>query len=175
MSTLRNRGAEFSLLLLCYSLMNQQWITVAEAARILGTSKQAIRQRIYRNTIEHRKDSEGTVYVHITGNNKETNGESHGETVGEIGSVSRELVEELRDRVSSLENQLEHERRANAEHRRLLAAALERIPAIEAPRDTPPEPRGSPQTASEEPSGTQASQGYQEEERRSWWRRMFGG
>jgi hypothetical protein len=48
-----------------------------------------------------------------------------------------------------------------------LAAALERIPAIAAPPDTPqdtsPEPRESPQTASEEPSGTQPPQ---EEERR---------
>jgi hypothetical protein len=56
-----------------------------------------------------------------------------------------------------------------------LAAALERISAIEAPPDTSVELRESPHTASEEPSGTQASQGYQEEERRSWWRRMFGG
>jgi hypothetical protein len=155
--------------------MNHEWITVAEAARILGTSKQAIRQRIYRDTIEHRKDDEGTVYVHITEHNKENDAENYGKTIGEMGSLSRDLVEELRDRVSSLENQLDHERRANAEQRRLLAAALERIPAIEAPpdtpQDTPPEPPEAPQTASEEPSGSQAPQ---EEERRSWWQRLFG-
>jgi hypothetical protein len=52
----------------------------------------------------------------------------------------------------------------------LLAAALERLPELQAPQDTPSEPRESPQTASEEPSGPRP----QEEERRSWWQRLFG-
>ena len=135
--------------------MDNEWVTVANAARILGTSKQAIRQRIYRGTIEHRKAPEGTVYVRITEHNQETNDESYGETPGDMYSVSRELVEELRDRVSSLENQLEHERRANAEHRRLLAAALERIPALEAPQEP------SPAASSEQSEWPESAEGTQ--------------
>jgi|SRR5215207_162015 len=157
--------------------MNHEWVTVAEAARILATTKQAIRQRIYRDTIGHRKDAEGTVYVHITEHNQETNAESYGETLGDIGSLSRELVEELRARIESLEVQLDHERRANAEQRRLLAAALERIPELEAPRETPPEARESPETASEEPYSTHAppeAYGPPEQRKRSWWREFFG-
>jgi hypothetical protein len=157
--------------------MTNGWVTVAEAARILGTSKQAIRQRIYRDTIEHRKDSEGTVYVHITEHNYETNAESYGETLGETDSVIHELVEELRARISSLENQLEHERRANAEQRRLLAAALERIPAIEPPSESTPESssesRESPVTASEEEGKGQVPPEPEIAESEPWWRRIF--
>ena len=52
------------------------------------------------------------------------------------------LTSELRDRLRYGEGQLEAERQAHAEARRLLAAALERIPAIEAPRDGRPGTRG---------------------------------
>jgi hypothetical protein len=45
-------------------------------------------------------------------------------------------MSEMRDRIASLERQLEQERQANSEHRRLLAAALERIPPqLEAPSE----------------------------------------
>jgi len=59
------------------------------------------------------------------------------------------LISEMRERVASLERQLESERQANSEHRRLLAAALERIPsAIEAPPDSPPGAPRAPEDAS---------------------------
>jgi hypothetical protein len=60
----------------------------------------------------------------------------------------------------------------NRANRRLLLAALERIPAIEAPAQEPPgetveaaeeAPRRSDQGGGHEPSG------------RPWWRRLFGG
>jgi hypothetical protein len=53
------------------------------------------------------------------------------------------LISEMRDRLRYVEGQLEAERQAHAEARRLLAAALERIPAIEVPRD-PPRSRENP-------------------------------
>jgi hypothetical protein len=64
---------------------------------------------------------------------------------------------------------LEEERAANRENRRLLAAALERIPAIEAP-DEP----GADLTASEEASSGTGRVEEGESERASWWRRFFG-
>ena len=57
------------------------------------------------------------------------------------------LISELRAHNDTLRAQLEAERQGHAEARRLLAAALERIPAIEAPS----EPRESPETVEEEP------------------------
>jgi hypothetical protein len=82
-------------------------------------------------------------------------------------------IEEL---IATLREQLQAERQAHAEVRRLLAAALERIPpAIEAPQEA----RESPETA-ESPGPSERP--FTEEERaqeaaqpRSWWRRMFGG
>jgi len=88
------------------------------------------------------------------------------------------LVEALQERIQSLERQLERAEARDREGRRLLAAALERIPAIEAPQDTaqdvPSEPREAPQTVSEPRPDTQTPP---EEERRerSWWRRLIEG
>jgi hypothetical protein len=73
-----------------------------------------------------------------------------------------------------VEGQLEAERQAHAEGRRLLAAALERIPAIEAPQELAEaaetfraEPEGATEPRSDAP-------GAQEGARRPWWRRVFG-
>jgi hypothetical protein len=75
--------------------------------------------------------------------------------------------------IDTLREQLEAERQAHAEARRLLAAALERIPAIEAPS----EPRESPETVEEQPERAEprsVTVESQESVQRSWWRRVFG-
>jgi hypothetical protein len=72
-------------------------------------------------------------------------------------SESDALISEMRDRIASLERQLEHERQAKREHLRLLAAALERIPHLEAsqePRESPVSP-GPSDTLSEFPGDYQ--------------------
>ena len=72
--------------------------------------------------------------------------------------------------IDTLREQLEAERQAHAEARRLLAAALERIPPqIEAPESS--ESEAGPTTTPTEPRGG-AQEGAQ---RRPWWRRVFGG
>ena len=129
--------------------MDNGWTTVANAARILGVSKQAVRQRIYRDTIPHRKDPDGTVYVRITEHNPETNGESYAGNTGETGGVSRELIDELRDRIGFMERQLETEQAASAELRRIVAGLVQRVPELEAA----PEATGAPVTPSEERDG----------------------
>jgi len=73
-----------------------------------------------------------------------------------------DLTHELRDRLHYVEGQLEAERQAHAEARRLLAAALERIPAIEAPPEAPESTETEESPAPEEP-------------RRGFWSRLFGG
>jgi hypothetical protein len=154
--------------------MTNEWITVANAASILGVSKQAVRQRIYRDTIPHRKAADGTVYVRITQHNLEDNGDSHAENPGVTEpNIGLELVDELRDRIGFLERQLENEQRAHAELRRLFAGALERIPAIEAPLEV----RESDLTATDRDESSAMPQNQEEAksdpERRSWWRRLF--
>lgn len=129
-------------------------LTVAEAAERLGVTQDAVRQRVRRNTIEHERTEDGRVYVYLTEEDAQPNAVPY--------AVQKAQLEELRDRVRYLE---EESRRKD----HLLAAALERIPpAITAPS----EPRESPVTASEEPGGVE-DRG--EEDRRPWWRRVFGG
>jgi hypothetical protein len=77
--------------------------------------------------------------------------------------------------IATLREQLQAERQAHSEARRLLAAALERIPAIESPQETSEaavtadeqQGRGQPHSASE---AGEAQEGAQ----KPWWRRVFG-
>jgi hypothetical protein len=156
--------------------------TVAEAARLLGISAEAVRGRIRRGTLPVERE-EGTVYVLLDVPAEDrTDADQPGDQTRTTGdrpqSEPTALISELRDRVESLERQLEAERQANSEHRRLLAAALERIPpAIEPPAEAPPDERDAPETASTAgdagPPRSDAP-GPQEGARRSWWRRVFG-
>jgi len=86
-------------------------------------------------------------------------------------SDSDVLTSELRDRLRYVEGQLEAERQAHAEARRIIAGLVERIPpAIEAPRE-------SPETAEEAPEGAEPrpdAQRPQTATQRPWWRRVFG-
>jgi excisionase family DNA binding protein len=133
-------------------------LTVAEAAERLGVSKEAVRKRIHRGTLDSDKDPDGTVRVYVP---PSTTPSSTGRD---------ELVDELRDRLHYVEGQLEAERQSHSEARRLLAAALERIPPqLEAPTERP----GSPETATEEVEPHPG--GGQEGAQRPWWRRVFGG
>jgi hypothetical protein len=79
--------------------------------------------------------------------------------------------------IATLQEQLKAERQAHAEARRLLGAALERIPAIEAPADSAPDARGSPERDEEQQGrGDVQSEGQTatSREQRPWWRRVFG-
>ena len=90
------------------------------------------------------------------------------------GDRTDELLEALRGQVHDLRDQLQAERQGHAEARRLLAAALERIPAIEAPAETPE----VPETVEEQQGRGQphpATGGAQEGVRRPWWRRIIRG
>jgi len=124
-----------------------------DAADVLGLTVDAVRKRVKRGTLEAEKGSDGRLYVFL-----DTDQES---------DPPRSDTDRL---ISTLEEQLRLEREAHAEARRLLAAALERIPAIEAPE--------SPETVEEEPERAEARQATvesQEPVQRPWWRRVFGG
>jgi hypothetical protein len=122
-----------------------QRLTVAQAAVSLGITEGAVRSRIKRGTLPTMKEG-GTVYVVLSGGTSEANQSTNtDEPFGEPSGQS-ELVEALQDQISYLRDQLEAEREAGRRKDHLLAAALERIPAIE----PPPEPRESPETVSEE-------------------------
>jgi hypothetical protein len=106
-------------------------VTLRQAAEILGVSKEAVRKRVIRGTLRSETGEEGRRYVYVdTGGDESATGEGDA------------LISEMRGRIEDLREQLQVERQAHAEARRLLAAALERIPPqLEAPTETPPEPR----------------------------------
>ena len=108
-------------------------MSVYQAAEVLGVTVDAIRKRISRDTIPHERDEHGRVWV-ILDTDQDT--ASKVQDADRPQSDSGALISEMRHRIESLERQLEQERQANSEHRRLLAAALERIPPqLEAPSE----------------------------------------
>ena len=158
-------------------------VTVPEAAEILGITTDAVRSRMRRGKLRREEGEYGTVYVLLdtqnapNGQDGPSTAEDDQSTGTPTGANSREtvedgpLVEELRERVRSLETQLDHERQANRENRRLLAAALERIPAIEAGDE-----REASVTVTEGTDRGEAPPKQQEDvQRRSWLYRFFFG
>src|SRR5215217_9757988 len=140
---------------------SEQRLTVGEAADALGISSEAVRTRIQRGTLRSIREG-GRVFVLFDADRTQPN------TVGTADQTA--LVAELRDRVAFLEGQLKIRTEENRRKDHLLAAALERIPAIEGPS----EERGSPEADAAPRSGTQAPPETPAEPL-PWWRRMFGG
>ena len=152
--------------------MTGRRVTTREAAEALGISVEAVRKRIERDQLEHER-VDNRVYVYLDEDRTESGPDVEGEGAGA-------LVESLQDQVSYLREQLAEERRANDENRRLLLAALERIPQLEAPAspearespvspgptETPPDAPAAPQTATGRPQADDAG--------RPWWRRVLG-
>jgi hypothetical protein len=146
-------------------------LTVAQAADALGISQDAVRKRIRRDTIQSEKDETGRVYVYVPAS------ETVHKTVQDTGkppSDSTALISSKDETIATLREQLEAERQAHAEARRIIAGLVERIPAIEAPS----EPQESPGKVEEEPQRAKPqpeASGAQESTQRPWWRRLLGG
>jgi hypothetical protein len=160
-------------------------VTVPEAAERLGISENALRKRVQRDTVQWERDEDGRVFVYLppTGTGQAADQVEDQATdyaaghVGDEAAAQAELVESLQEQVGYLRGTLETRDKELAEMRRLLAGALERIPAIEPPPDTPPETLGSPpQTTSEEQErGTTGPTDDTEAQKPSFWRRLFLG
>jgi len=149
--------------------------TVAEAADMLGITTGAVRNRLSRGTLPTVKEK-GTVFVLLPDDMSRDAERDTGDTRSGMPHPEPEtLTSELRDRLRYVEEQLEAERQAHAEARRLLMAALERIPPqLEAPKEA----RESPETVEEgrERAERRSATGEaQEGAQRPWWRRVFGG
>lgn len=133
-----------------------------------------MRSRIKRGTLPTTKEG-GTVFV-LWGDG--TSQANQPPNTGAPGGQA-ELVTSLQDQIRYLREQLDAEREARTEERRrhdtVVAQLTSKIPAIEAPAETPEAPeeaeeqqgRGEPH-----PDAPGAQEGAQ---RRPWWRRVFGG
>lgn len=145
-----------------------------EAAEALDTSVDAIRKRIQRGTLESERQ-DGKVYVWI---GIDRTGESD-----TLTSAKDETIKELKERVASLEHQLQL--RAEEIQRRdvIISQFAQRIPELPSAEREEEPPRaqesGDDNPEREEPrveqAGSQTSSQHPQEQKRSWWRRIFGG
>jgi hypothetical protein len=131
-------------------------VPLREAAQLLGVSKDAVRQRIRRGTIRSEKGEDGRVYVYVDASpdasQPQADHAGHAYPQAEGGRQhahpgSPPLVEELRDQVGYLREQLRREQDAHAEARRIIAALTSRIPEL-----TPPAQGEETSPASEPPT-----------------------
>ena len=153
-------------------------LTVHQAAKVLGITPEAVRSRIQRGTLAKEKGDDGTVYVRLNDDQLRTNADKQTDQSAYIGDQTddqSQLVEHMASEIEHLREMLALRDEEIRRRDHLLAAALERIPAIESP-DTPSEPRESSETSSQEPHSTHTPPEPQEpSQRRSWWRAFFFG
>jgi len=127
-------------------------LSVAEAARALGVTRDAIHKRISRGSIDHEKGEDGRFYVYVDTSTSELD-TSEDKSIDEFKVEALErLLENQQDRISFLERELE--RRGDeterlhqivAGHTRATTELSTRLPELEALS----EPRESPVTATE--------------------------
>ena len=162
-------------------------LPVADAARVLGISRDALYKRIRRDSVGWERGEDGRIYVHVdTATDTSTDAgiaaamDASTDESALIASLE-EQVSYLREVVRSRDDEIrrrEEEYREEARRKdHLLAAALERIPAIEAaPQEPSAEPSESPVSASEESGkGKVPPESQEPSQRRSWLHRFFFG
>jgi hypothetical protein len=164
-------------------------VTIREAAHRLGVTEAAVRKRIQRGSLDKEMGEDGRVYVYLDLSQDMSHPESQ---------VDHEpLLEELRDRVRSLERRLDEERESRrradmiiAQLTQANAALATKVPELEASQEA----RGGPESVAEETeraeprSGTPSPQESVERPpdtaewpvrggslTRPWWRRVLGG
>jgi hypothetical protein len=123
-------------------------LTLRQAAARFGVSESAIRKRVERGTLRSHKGPDGRRYVYLDPvADAMADKWADKSATGEPGA----LISELKAHNDTLREQLEAERQGHAEARRLLAAALERIPPqLEAPQEA----AEGAETVVEAPEGT---------------------
>ena len=154
---------------------SRQRVTAAQAAEILGVTVEAVRGRIKRGTLEHERHS-GTVYVLLEAGQAANRTRPDTDRPNDrLQSDSAALISAKDETIATLRDQLEAERQAHAEARRLLMAALERIPpAIEAPRESPEAVEEPSEGAEPRPYAGGLQEAAQPRPRTPWWRRVLG-
>ncbi len=140
-------------------------VPIAEAAARLGISVDAVRKRIQRGKLAGQKTDNGWTVVSIEPDIRPDN-------VQTPVPESSALVDDLRDQVAYLRDQLAIERDARADAERRHAAEIERRDVLlrEALERTPRLPATLPTT----PAPTPAEVSPERDTPMPWWRRWWG-
>ena len=150
--------------------MSSNRVSVYQAAEVMGVTVDAIRKRVSRGTIAHEKGEDGRVWV-ILDTDQDTASKVRDADQPQSDAVA--LISAKDETIAALREQLEQANERDRENRRIIAALTSRIPAIEAPAETP----GAAETAEEQQGRGEphsATVESQESVQRPWWRRVFG-
>jgi hypothetical protein len=147
-------------------------VTLREAAKILGVSKEAVRKRVARGTLPSDVGGDGRRYVYLDAVGGDDHHDPH-----DRGDDRQDPRDEL---ISQLRGEVEAWREESRRKDTIIMNMTEAMRAIAPPvqEEPPQEQPEAPQTATEQPGrvGAQASlEGAQEGSERPWWRRVFGG
>ena len=133
-------------------------VTLREAAAILGLSKEAVRKRVIRGTLDSDTGADGRRYVYL-----DAGGDEPPTHEGDA------LISEMRSRIQFLEDELQ---RKDA----ILLNMTEAMKALSPPsQETPSEAQESDVSPGPADTPTEATSGAQEGAQRPWWRRIFRG
>jgi hypothetical protein len=139
--------------------MGQKRYTVRDAATHLGISESAVRNRLSRGTLTGVKES-GVTYVVLEDVTTDTD-----------DIPPTDAATDHRDElITVLREQLEAEREANRENRRIIMQQAQNLAAIEAPEAPEKSTSQNDTLKSDKEEPPADSEGS-----RSWWRRIFGG
>ena len=150
---------------------DQDRVSLAEAAEILGVSKDGVRMRVRRGTLRSVKGEDGRVYVFRGDLDAD---QDKPEPEARVEGSAAELIEVLREQVEDLRSRLDRETEANRENRRIIAGLIERVPELEPPQESPQEAPGAPETARESTERGSVPESPERSAERPWWRRLFG-
>ena len=146
-----------------------QRLSVAQAAKVLGVSEQAIYARVKRDTIQHVIGEDGGINV-ILPDEERTN---HTDTQDVDQAFVNDYITSLKSEIESLKQDREvwqeEARRKDtiiAQLNQTMGALINRMPELEAPPDV----TKSPTTAG---NGEDTGSVPPDTEHRSWWRRLF--
>jgi hypothetical protein len=104
-----------------------------EAAAVLGISKDAVRQRVRRDTLQADKGEDGRVYVYLDASVDDVHAAKPPPASEAAGDDP--LHQQMQARIDDLREQLHREQDAHAEARRVILALTSRIPQLEAPSE----------------------------------------
>ena len=104
-------------------------LRVPEAARSLGISPEAVRNRLSRGTLNSVREN-GRVFVLVDRDMVRNTGDIPTDTPQESSAV----IDAKDEMISMLQGQLEAERQASAELRRIVAGLVQRVPELEPSR-----------------------------------------
>jgi hypothetical protein len=149
--------------------------SIPDAAKVLGLTEEAVRQRVKRGTLDSIK-VDGKLFVlldadtsqDLSNSKKRSVIDTSNDTSSDTSNDTSRLVDALEDEIAHLRRQLDQANERDRENRRIIAGLVQRVPELEAaperqePRERNPE--------DENGAGTPDNQ-----ERRSWLHRFFFG